>query len=351
MLRPGFPVVLCLTLLVIFTGIPVHAADPGTSAVASLPVQQAYLAWMAEVSDAEMVATISYVETLYGADTGPLVSLHTNFSQTRSAIGSTSSLPALNNQTSLMQKTVLAFNRETINQTRAHQEKIADLRAQTGKAVTANPYITMRKDAYWSARSTRQLADFDAWVDQTQKTLDSLQAQGFSVTDTQPYLVRFTSLRADVKASLDAKDFDRMDATALRIRDRSAEITGRIAALQGEVSGDTTTSFRIAEADRVVARATRINRQLVEQILDIGAADPALFNLKTDVRVAHGALNGGQSGLVATQMTHIKKDYRDLAAAYRDIAVSSILPEGMADTLRATSLSLETASDQIGGEA
>ena len=184
MLRPGFPVVLCLALLVIFTCIPVHAADPGTSAVASLPVQQAYLAWMAEMSDAEMVATISYVETLYGADTGTLTYLHTSFSQTRSAIGSIATLPELNNQTSRMQKTVLAFNREAINQTSAHQKKIAGLRAQTGKAVIANPYITMRKDAYWSARRTQQLADFDAWVDQIQKSLDSLQAQGFSVTDT-----------------------------------------------------------------------------------------------------------------------------------------------------------------------
>jgi hypothetical protein len=70
-LRPGYRFILCLALLVVFTCLPAHAADPETSAIASLPVQQAYLAWMAEVSDAEMVATISYVETLYGADTGP----------------------------------------------------------------------------------------------------------------------------------------------------------------------------------------------------------------------------------------------------------------------------------------
>ena len=99
---------------------------------------------MAEVSDAEMVATISSGETLYGVDTGTLASQHANFSQTRSGIGSIASLPELNNQTSRMQNTVLAFNREIINQTSAHQEKISDLRAQTGKAVNGNPYISMR---------------------------------------------------------------------------------------------------------------------------------------------------------------------------------------------------------------
>ncbi|MDO9325215.1 MAG: hypothetical protein Q7T80_09705, partial [Methanoregula sp.] len=104
----------------------------------------------------------------------------------------------------------------------------------------------------------------------------------------------------------------------------------------------------IDEADRVVARAGRINKQLVEQILDIGAADPALYNMKADVKMAHGALNGGQTGLVATQLTLIKKDYRDLAAAYRDIAVSSVLPDGMADILKTTSISLEATSDRIG---
>ncbi|MEI8331059.1 MAG: hypothetical protein WCF90_05355 [Methanomicrobiales archaeon] len=59
---------------------------------------------------------------------------------------------------------------------------------------------------------------------------------------------------------------------------------------------------------------------------------------------------GGHSGLIATLMTHIKKDYRDLAAASHDITVSSILPEGMADLLRVTSLTLEAASDKIGDE-
>ena len=39
---------------------------PGSFAADSLlSIEQAHLAWMAEVSDVEMVAAISYVETLY----------------------------------------------------------------------------------------------------------------------------------------------------------------------------------------------------------------------------------------------------------------------------------------------
>ncbi len=349
LIRTGYWALLCLALLVIITCIPVQAADPALSAGESIfPLQQAHLAWMAEVSDVEMVASIAYVETLYGADTGTMTSLHSDFSNDKSAVGSVTSLPALNNQTARMQKTALAFNRETINKTNAHQGKIADLKVQTAKAVNGNPYIAMKKDAYWATRSTHQLDDFDTWVTRTQKTLDTLRDQGFIVTDTQPYLNRFASLKTEVKSSLDAKDFDRVDATALRIRDRSSEISNRIAAIQGQVSQDTSAEFRIDEADRVIARAGRMNRQLVEQILDIGAADPALYKLKTDARLAHGALNGGQMGLVSTQLTLIKKDYRDLAAAYRDIAVSSILPDGMADSLKATSISLEATADRIG---
>jgi hypothetical protein len=128
----------------------------------------------------------------------------------------------------------------------------------------------------------------------------------------------------------------------------STDISHRITALQGEVSQDTTAEFRINEADRVIARAYLINNQLVEQILDIGAADPVLLKTKADVKLAHGALNGGQSRLVSTQLLLIKKDYRDLAAAYRDIAVSSILPEGMADTLKSMSITLENTADRIG---
>ncbi|MEI7856376.1 MAG: hypothetical protein WCH85_02615 [Methanomicrobiales archaeon] len=349
LMRAGYRGILCLALIVLITSLPVQAADSQVSAVDSLfPVQQAYLDWMAEVSDVQMVAAISYIETLYGADTGTLVSLHAEFSQAKSAIGTVTSLPALSNQTLRMQKAVLDFNRETINQTNAHAGKMADLQAQTGRSVNSNPYIAMKKDAYWTTRGTHQLADFDAWVIQAQKVLVTLQAQGFAITDTQPYLDRFASLKTDLKSSLDSKDFDRVDATALRIKDRSTEITRRIATLPGQVSLDTTAAFRIDEADRVIGRAGRINKQLVEQILDIGAADPALYNLKADVKMAHGAQNSGQTGLVVTQLTLIKKDYRDLAAAYRDIAVSSALPEGMADILISTSITLDAASDRIG---
>lgn len=348
-MRAGYRGILCLALIALITCLPVQAADSGVSAADSIfPVQQAYLGWMAEVTDVQMVAALSYIETLYGADTSTLASLHAEFSQAKFTIGSVASLSALSNQTLRMQKTALAFNREAVNQTNAHSGKMADLQAQTGRAVNGNPYITMKKDAYWTTRSTHQLADFDAWVIQTQKVLDTLNARGFPVTDTQPYLDRFASLKTELKSSLDSKDFDRADTTILRIKDRSSEITRRITTLQGQVSEDTTAVFRIDEADRVIARAGRINKQLVEQILDIGAAEPALYNLKADVKMAHGALNSGQTGLVVTQLTLIKKDYRDLAAAYRDIAVSSALPDGMADILRSTSISLDAASDRIG---
>ena len=348
-LRAGYLGILCVALLAIVTCVPVHAADPGSSAADSLfPIQQAHLAWISEVSDVEMVASISYVETLYGEDTGTMTSLNSDFIKAKSSISSIASLPALDNHTSLMQRTALSFNRETKNQTNAHQGNIKELQEQIGKAVSANPYIAMKKDAYWNIRSTHQLAAFDTWVVQTQKTLDTLQAQGFTVTDTQPYLDRFASLKTDLKSSLDSKDFDRADTTTIRIRDRSLEISDRIVALQGQVSQDTTAEFRIDEADRVIARGDRINNQLVVQILDIGAAEPVLSKTKADVKLAHGALNIGQTGLVSTQLLLIKKDYRDLAGAYRDIAVSASLPEGMADVLKATSLSLEETADRIG---
>jgi hypothetical protein len=348
-LRAGYRAILCLALLAIIACVPVHAADPGQSVADSIfPINQAHLAWMAEVSDVEMVAAISYIETLYGADTGTLTSLHANFTKAKSAIGSVTTMPALASHTNLMQKTAVSFNRETMNQTNAYQGKSRDLQAQIGRAVNANPYIKMKRDAYWATRSTHQLAAFDTWVTQTQNTLNTLQAQGFPVSATQPYLTRFASLKPDLKSSLDTNDPEQADSTALQIRVRSLEIADRVQALQGAVSGDKSAEFRIDEADRVIARADRLNRQLIEQILDIGAAEPALSQLRTDAKLARGALNGGQMGLVATQLVLIKKDYRDLASAYRDIAVSASLPEGMADILKSTSITLEETADRIG---
>jgi hypothetical protein len=348
-LRAVYRGTLCLALFAVMICIPVHAADPGLTAADSLlPIQEAYLAWMAEVSDAEMVAAISYVETLYGKDTRTMISLHDDFSKAKSVLGSITSMPALASHMSLMQKNAVSFNRETKNQTNAHQGKSRDLQEQIDKAVNTNPSITMKRDAYWAVRNTHQLDDFDTWVAQTQITLDSLQTRGYSTKDTQPYLDRFTSLKTDLKSSLDSKDFDRTDTTALLIRDRSREISDRIVSLQEPVSRDTIAEFRIDEADRIIARAERLNNQLVVQILDIGAAEPVLSRTKTDVKMARLALNGGQSGLLSTQLLLIKKDYRDLAAAYRDITVSASLQEGMADILKSTSISLEDTADRIG---
>ncbi len=348
-LQAGFQALFCLALLTIVTCVPVHAADSGSFADDRvLPIEKAHLAWMAEVSDVEMVAAIAYVETLYGKDTSSMTSLHADFSKAKSAIGSITSLSELDNQTIMMQETARSFNQETLNQMYSHQGKPENLKAQISKAVNANPYIAMKKDAYWTTRSTYQLAQFDAWVSDTQNTLNSLQAQGYTVSDTSPYLVRFASLRTDLKASLNTKDFDRAESTAVMIRDRSSEIADRIAALQTQVTTDTTAEFQIDEADRVITRADRVNPQLVKQILDIGDAEPVLSKLKIDVKLARGALNGGQSGLVYNQLQLIKKDYRDLAAAYRDIAVSASLTPGMADILKAMSYSLEETANRIG---
>ena len=348
-LQAGFLALFCLVLLTIVTCVPVHAADPGSFADDRvLPIEQAHLAWMAEVSDVEMVAAIAYVETLFGKDTSGMTSLHADFSKAKSAIGSITSLSELDNHTILMQETARSFNQETMNQMSSHQGKPANLEAQISKAVNANPYITLKKDAYWAARSTHQLDEFDAWVSDTQNTLNSLQARGYTVSDTSPYLVRFASLRTDLKASLNTKDFDRAGSTAVMIRDRSSEIADRIAALQAQVTTDTTADFRLGEADRVIARADQINPQLVKQILDIGDAGPVLSKLKNDVKLARGAQNGGKPSLVFNQLQLIKKDYRDLGAAYRDIAVSASLAPGMADILMAMSYSLKETADRIG---
>ena len=348
-LRAEYLGILCLALIAIITCVPAHALEPGSSAAESLfSVQQAHLSWMAEVSDVEMAASISYVETLYDEDPSTMISLYNNFRNAKSAISSVTSQPALDKHTLMMQKIAIAFNRETKNQTNAHQGKVGDLQKQIGNAVSDNPYIAMKKDAYWSIRSTHQLDDFDSWVTKTQKTLDLLQTKGYAVQDTQPYLDRFASLKTDLKSSFDTNDFDRVDIIALKIRDRSGEISNRIVALQRGVSRDKTAEFRINEADRVISRADEINNQLIGQILDIGDAETVLSQTKNDVKMAHGALNGGQTGLASSQLLLIKKDYRDLAAAYRDIAVSANLHDGMADVLKATSVSLENTADQIG---
>ena len=347
-LRVVYPGMACMVFLAIVACVPVQAADPLPTAESLFPLNQTHLAWMAEIADVEMVASITYVDTLIGKNTSTMLSLHDDFRNAKLAVSSIASRPALVTQTSLMQKTVLLFNQETKNQIAAHQGNTGGLQVQIHNALNADSTVALKKDAYWAIRSARQLDDFDRWVIRTQKTLDTLQTRGYPVTDAQLYLDRFTGLRTDLKSSLDAQDLNNADVTALTIRGRSLEIADRIAALQEQVPQNTTAAFRIDEADRVIIRADRINNQLVEQILDIGAAEPVLSRTKTDVNLARSALKGGQAGTVSTQLQLIKKDYRDLAAAYRDIAISASLPEGMAEVLKTTRIALEDTADRIG---
>jgi hypothetical protein len=348
-LRILYTGVACMVLLAIAACVPVQAADPIPTAESLFPLNQAHLAWMAEIADVEMVASITYVDTLIGKNTSTMLSLHDDFRNARLAVSSIASRPALVTQTSLMQKTVLLFNQETKNQIAAHQGNTGGLQVQIHNALNAaDSTVALKKDAYWAIRSARQLDDFDSWVIRTQKTLDTLQTRGYPVTDAQLYLNRFTGLRTDLKSSLDAQDLNNADVTALTIRGRSLEISDRITALQEQVPENTTAEFRIGEADRVIIRADWINNQLVEQILDIGAAEPVLSRTKNDVNLARSALKGGQAGIVSTQLQLIKKDYRDLAAAYRDIAISASLPEGMAEVLKTTRIALEDTADRIG---
>ena len=118
---------------------------------------------------------------------------------------------------------------------------------------------------------------------------------------------------------------------------------------QQQVPDDSRIRFLLEQADRAVGKADQLNTDTTMVILDIGAAEPALSRLKTDIRATRLLLNAGRLETAKKNLILIKKDFTDLAQGYRDIATSANLPADLSGSLRAIAITLDNAADQIGG--
>jgi hypothetical protein len=241
------------------------------------------------------------------------------------------------------------FREETTVQMAKGQGKAGDLQGRLSAATAQNPYIEMNRKNYWDTRAATQSADFRNRLDHAQTFLNTLKTGGYDTAKAQRTLDVISSKQPELQAALEAKSDEKIRTVNGEIYDLSIQLTRQVRDSRGQVSKDKIILFFIEQGYRAVAQADKINNDLIMAILDIGPAEPILAKIKKDLYDTKSVLNSGRIEAAATSLQLVKKDFKDLALAYREIAHSANLPGNTADTLNSMALSLDDAADQMEG--
>lgn len=340
----------CLSVLLVaailcITGAGASTDSPLTQSEVS--ILQAHMAWSALEREAEMNAAVATIYPLYETDTTRLSGLLSDFKKQEALIPVTETRAGFANLTREMRAITSQFRNETATQMANGHGNPADLTLAVRAATANNPWIEEKKTAYWNTRKTRQLADFDTWVLSSQNSLDSLQVQGYDTAPSQRTLDVIIARRPDLVAAFESKNEAQVNSANAVILPLTRQLAEQADAAQAQVSEGERMQFQVDLGYRAVYRADSINADLTTILLDIGPAEPALKKVKADLLVTSRTLRTGNLPLARTPLSLVKKDLKDLSAAYRDIANSADLPPDLTATLRSMVLTLDNTANQM----
>lgn len=338
---------LALVILAFIPPVSCSPADPSLTP-SEIAIRQAHFEWVTLTTEVEMNAVISYIYPLHSTNTARLNTLMADFKKQELRIPTTTSREGFQNLTGVTRTITAEFRNESEVQMSAGYGNWNTLALNVREAKTNNPYIDAKQKAYWSIRRTNQMKDFDAWILDTQASLNTLKKQGFDTAAAQRSLDVTGAERRSLDAALESKDEQRIALVNGVILISTQQLSEQVREAQAQVSEAERMQFLMEQGHRAVIRADVINNDLTRILLDIGPAEPALKQLKTDLTATDRILTTGNLGMAKTPFTLVKQDYRDLAMAYRDTASAATLPDDLTTNLRAMILALDKAADQMG---
>lgn len=347
--RALIPGIVAILLLAGCLMTPVIAAPGDTvSADHHIAVRQAHLAWVALEKDVEMNAALTYVSTRYYTDTAYMSDLLAAFRDAEARIPAARTDADLDRIIADFRQITRLFRNDSQAQMVAGQGSWAEQNSQILKATANNPYIAEKKNLYWSTRTTGQLSDFDTWAKEAQAELNSLKTKGYDTTKAQRARDVTVAGRPDLKAALESRSEERVNAASEVILSLSMDYVSSVEETRHQVPDDTRIRFLLDQAERAVGKADQLNADTMVVILDIGAAEPSLSQLKEDIGATRLLLNAGRLESAKKNMPVIKKDFTDLAQAYRDIASRANLPPDLSRALGAMAVALDNSAGQMG---
>ena len=344
----GLPVIAGFILIALLCCTVSADANATVSSPNTIATRQAHLAWTALEKETEMKAAITYVTTLFGTDTMNMSADLTVFQGEETQIPAAASDADLADLISDMKNTTALFRNDTSMQMTIGQGKGDELGRQIVSATANNPYITDKQNAYWSTRSTGTLADFDAWVTNSQQVLDGLNANGYDTAAAQRTLDKISISRRDVQSAFGSRSESTVASVSQQLLAQTQGFSGQVTAAQGQVPEGVQEQFFIDQGNRAVERADKVNYDLTMILIDIGPADPALSKTKTDLVSSRKELNTGNFGATRTPLRLVRQDFVDLSQAYRDVTHTSDLPPALTAELNSMAQRLGTTADQMG---
>lgn len=338
-------ITLLLMAALVIPGAIATADDPLSSS--EISIRQSHLAWVSLTRETEMNAAITYIYPLYSTDTSRLTVLLGEFKKQEALIPSTTTQAGFDNITREMRAVTAQFRNESGIQMTTGYGKWDDLTLKVRAATTNNPYIGEKRAAYWSTRRTNQLKDFDAYVVESQVSLDNLKKQGYDTTAAQRSLDVIGSKRPAVVEALESHSEDSILTTNEGILTLTRQLEQEVVDAQGQVSDAKKMEFLIEQGYRAVARADRINNDLRMILLDIDPVESTTKKVKVDLAATKTMLGTGNLPVAKTPLSLVKKDLKDLSMAYRDIANAADLPPALTTTLRSMVITLDNTADQM----
>jgi hypothetical protein len=334
-------------LLVLCSSVSAAGTTP-VSTPNGIAARQAHLAWTALVKETEMKTAITYVSTHYSTDTTNMSEVLAAFQAEENRIPSAMSDADLSSLLADMENTTTLFRGETLTQMSVGQGKWDELALKMTAATANSPYIADKQKIYWDTRRIGTLADFDAWEKNSQQVLDGLVAKGYDTTTAQRTLDVISARRPEIQSALESKSEIAITAISQQILPQTRTFAGQVIAVQAQVPGSRQQQFFIDQGNRVVERADKVNYDLMVIMIDIGPADPALSTLKIDLATSQKVLNTGNLEAARTPLQLVRKDFVDLAQAYRDVAHSADLPPSLSAELNSLAIRLDNTADQMG---
>nr|WP_319377388.1 hypothetical protein [uncultured Methanoregula sp.] len=326
---------------------PACAADTDT-ADHHIAVRQAHLAWVALDTETRMNTALTYIGTRYNTDTTRMAMLLADLRAAEARIPSAQTDAALDSIISDIRGITRQFQNEAKAQMIVGQGSWNELTPKIELVVSGNPYIEEKKNLYWSTRKTGQLSDFDAWAGTAGAELTSLSAKGYDTTKAQRALDVTVAKRPELQAALEARDENQVSAAASLILGLSQEYVARAGEIGQQVPDDARIRSLLEQADRITGKADQLSSDTLRITLDLGAAEPALSSLKTDITNTKRLLAAGKLETARKNLPVLKKDLTDLAEGYRAIARSVNLPADLSEALNSMAVNLDNTADQMG---
>ncbi len=187
------------------------------------------------------------------------------------------------------------------------------------------------KNAYWSLRTTDELAIFDLRVDNAQTILNTLSDKGYNTTEAQGILDGIQAMRTDLEAALNAHDQTAVHAVNVRIYDQSVILRATVRALQVQVPQELRLRYWIEVGGRALNRTAVILSELEGLGLNVtklqATQDQAVIDLgRAQQSYLAGDLTGTRSAL-----SDLRLDLLSMREAYHDLILGGAV-SGMEKT-------------------